>query len=72
VVTYTFSRGSSGAILDRVAHSCSGVTTGSLGIAPVYIPVTDHRPISAARLFTHPGLRNALPLLPTALSSSFP
>lgn len=63
---YTYSRGSSRSILDRVAHSHSGVISGSIDIAPLFVGATDHRPISATLMLSHTGLGNALfPALPT-------
>ena len=56
---YTFSRGTSRSILDRVAHSRAGVLNGSVDVAPVYISATDHRPISATLMLALPGLGNA-------------
>ena len=56
---YTFSRGSSRSILDRAAHSLTGVITGSIDIAPLYVGATDHRPISVSLLLAHPRLGNA-------------
>ena len=57
---FTFSRGPSRSILDRVACSHSGIMQGSIDISPVYIPATDHRPISTTLFLSQAGLGNAV------------
>ena len=56
---YTFAHGSSRSILDRVAHSHSGIPLGSVDVAPVYIPATDHCAISATLALSLPDVGNS-------------
>ena len=56
---YTFSRGPSRSILDRVAHSHCGLASASIDTATPYIGATDHRPISATLLLSLSQLGNA-------------
>ena len=56
---YTFSRGNPCSILDCVAHSHSGVVTGSFDLAPVFIGATDHGPIYATVMLSQSGFSDA-------------
>ena len=72
---YTYSRGPARSILDRVACSHANILDGSIDIPSVYIDATDHRPICATILLSHPtlGLAHfARPPLPGPARYRFP
>ena len=56
---YMYSQGASRSIFDHVAHSISAVTDRSIDVPPVYISLTDYRPISATLMLSQPGLGHA-------------
>jgi len=56
---YTFAHGTSCSILDRVAHSNFGILSGFINVAPIYIPATDHCPISATLILSQPSVGNS-------------
>ena len=56
---YTFSHGDPCSILDCVAHSHSGVVTGSFDLSPVFIGTTDHGPNHATVMLSQSGFSDA-------------
>ncbi|GBE78620.1 hypothetical protein SCP_0115090 [Sparassis crispa] len=51
---YTFHSNNGLSIIDRVAHSSVGILTGLVQTSNVFVPATDHRPITASLALSPP------------------